>query len=213
MAMEYRDIATHQISAITNSPSHVPLKNEEEDTGTGKLVFTEEEFAERLKSERLEAARQLEERLRGENEQKLHEEHARITNAIRAFEAERESYFSRVESEVVQLALGIAAKILHRETQVDPMLVAALVRMAIERMHEGSSVTVRVSPSQAVRCRSYFVGQPNMACVRVAEDSSLTDHDCFLETELGNTNFGLDTQLKEIEQGFFDLLALKPVNR
>jgi flagellar assembly protein FliH len=34
-----------------------------------------------------------------------------------------------------------------------------------------------------------------------------------VETELGIANFGLDTQLKEVEQGFFDLLALKPVNR
>jgi flagellar assembly protein FliH len=31
-----------------------------------------------------------------------------------------------------------------------------------------------------------------------------------LETELGSANFGLDTQLKEVEQGFFDLLALRP---
>jgi flagellar assembly protein FliH len=34
-----------------------------------------------------------------------------------------------------------------------------------------------------------------------------------LETEMGVTNFGLDTQLKEVEQGFFDLLALRPVTR
>ena len=39
----------------------------------------------------------------------------------------------------------------------------------------------------------------------------LSDHDCILETELGSANFGLDTQLKEVEQGFFDLLALRPV--
>jgi flagellar assembly protein FliH len=34
-----------------------------------------------------------------------------------------------------------------------------------------------------------------------------------VETELGSANFGLDTQLKEVEQGFFDLLALRPVSR
>ena len=28
---------------------------------------------------------------------------------------------------------------------------------------------------------------------------------------LGTANFGLDTQLKEVEQGFFDLMALRPV--
>jgi flagellar assembly protein FliH len=35
-------------------------------------------------------------------------------------------------------------------------------------------------------------------------------YDCLLETELGVANFGLDTQLKEIEKGFFDLMALRP---
>jgi flagellar assembly protein FliH len=43
---------------------------------------------------------------------------------------QREQYFVRAEAEIVQLALAIAAKILHREAQVDPMLVATLVRMA-----------------------------------------------------------------------------------
>jgi flagellar assembly protein FliH len=45
------------------------------------------------------------------------------------------------------------------------------------------------------------------------EDPQLTDQDCLLETELGTANFGLDSQLKEVEQGFFDLLALRPVSR
>ncbi len=118
-----------------------------------------------------------------------------------------------MEAEIVQLSLAIAAKILHRESQVDPTLVAALVRVAVERMREGSSVTVRVSPAQFARCKDYFGKQANMAKVQVTEDPELSDHDCLLETELGVTNLGLDTQLKEVEQGFFDLLALRPVNR
>jgi flagellar assembly protein FliH len=49
--------------------------------------------------------------------------------------------------------------------------------------------------------------------VEVAEDPKLSDQDCILETQLGAANFGLDTQLKEVEQGFFDLLALRPAAR
>jgi len=45
--------------------------------------------------------------------------------------------------------------------------------------------------------------------VEVTEDAQLGAQDCLLETELGSANFGLDTQLKEVEQGFFDLLALR----
>jgi flagellar assembly protein FliH len=47
--------------------------------------------------------------------------------------------------------------------------------------------------------------------VQIVEDAALSDHDCLVETELGVANFGLDTQLKEVEQGFFDLMALRPV--
>ena len=33
---------------------------------------------------------------------------------------------------------------------------------------------------------------------------------CILETELGSTELGLESQLKEIETGLFDLLAQRP---
>jgi len=87
------------------------------------------------------------------------------------------------------------------------------VRLALEKLREGSSVTVRVGPGRAHRWKEYFAGPPNAARVAVVEDAELSEHDCLLETELGVANFGLDMQLKEVEQGFFDLLALKPVNR
>jgi len=34
----------------------------------------------------------------------------------------------------------------------------------------------------------------------------LGPEDCILETDLGSANFSIDAQMKEIEQGFFDLL-------
>jgi flagellar biosynthesis/type III secretory pathway protein FliH len=41
-------------------------------------------------------------------------------------------------------------------------------------------------------------------------DASLDSNRCQLETELGVTDLSLETQLKEIEQGLFDLLAQRP---
>jgi flagellar assembly protein FliH len=111
----------------------------------------------------------------------------------------------------VQLALAIAAKILHREAQVDPMLVATLVRMAVEKMREGSSVNLRVGVGEGPRWKRYLADEMKGASVQIIEDAELSDHDCMVETELGTANFGLDTQLKEVEQGFFDLMALRPV--
>jgi len=160
---------------------------------------------------RLEAVAETEGRVAAVAQAKTDEQAARISRAIELFAVERKEYFSRVESDVVHLALAIAAKVLHRESQVDPMLIAGLVRVAIEKLHDGSSVSVRVAPMEAEKWRKHLAQPLNGSTIRVVEDERLREGDCVLETELGSASFSIDAQLKEVEQGFFDLLAQRPV--
>lgn len=204
-ALEYRDMG--------NGASFAPLDTRtscEGGPGEAEVELSESELAQRIKHERADAIAQTEQRLRQEYEVKLQAVRATIGASISGFDAQRAEYFARVEAEIVQLSLAIAAKILHRESQVDPMLVATLVRMSVEKMREGSKVTVRVGPKRLTQWKAYFASQPSLARVEVVESTELSEHDCLLETELGTTNFGLNTQLKEVEHGFFDLLALRP---
>ena len=60
------------------------------------------------------------------------------------------------------------------------------------------------------RWRAHFGSAPQWAAVTVIEDANLEVSDCVLETELGSANFSLAAQLKEVEQGFFDVLAQTP---
>jgi flagellar assembly protein FliH len=211
--LEYRDMGGATNSSGTANPILEEMAAQDEAERHAENALSQNELAERIMRERADAAQQMESRLRQDFESKLLAAHAPVVAAVSAFNDQRTEYFARVEAEIVQLALAIAAKILHREAQVDPMLVASLVRMAVEKLHEGSSVTVRVGRGRAQRWKDYFATQSTAARVTVIEDVELSEHDCMLETELGVANFGLDTQLKEVEQGFFDLLALKPVNR
>jgi flagellar assembly protein FliH len=211
-ALQYPDIANGSGGRDaqangTNPFSPPPGKRRAE------VEMTEEELAARIRHERAEAAAQAEQKLRQEYEQKLNAARAPLALTLKEFAAQRDDYFARVEAEVVQLSLSIAGKILHREAQVDPMLVATLVRIAVEKMREESSVTIRVGAGRGSAWKQFFAATANAARVEVVEDPQLTDHDCLLETELGTANFGLDTQLKEVEQGFFDLLALRPASR
>jgi flagellar assembly protein FliH len=209
-AMEYRDMGGHLVTDAASRPGVRTTNGANRRRAT--VTLSEEDLANRIQREVTEATQQTEQRLGQEYEAKLKIAQLPIAGALAAFEVQRTEYYARVEAEVVQLALAIAAKILHREAQVDPMLVAALVRMTVEKMREGSSVTVRVGPGCAKRWKEYFAAQPCVAQIDVIEDAELSD-DCLVETELGIANLGLDTQLKEVEQGFFDLLALRPENR
>jgi len=208
-ALQYRDMAPSSSAGAQNaeadfSSAHAGKRR----PGT---EISETELDGRIRQERADAVAQLEQQLRQEYDQKLKSARLEVAAALEGFAAQRIEYFARVEAEVVQLSLSIAAKILRREAQVDPMLIATLVRMAVEKMREGSSVTVRVSPGHGAEWKRYFAARPNLSRVEVVEDPQVDDQDCILETELGSAHFGLEAQLKEVERGFFDLLALRPV--
>lgn len=169
-----------------------------------------EEMEKRLEQARGEATAEAERRLRKVHDEKLASMFDQIGRAVEQFAEERRSYFARVETELVRLALSIAARILHRESQVDPLLVAALVRIAIEKMRDGSSVVVRVSPWDAAGWRTRLDAKIGESDVEIVENDQLGPQECVLETRLGSVEFGIEAQLKEIERGFFDLLAHRP---
>ena len=134
-----------------------------------------------------------------------------VRSALADFSQDRTRYFQQIETEVVRLALSIAHKILYREAQLDPLLLAGMVRVALGKIESGTKVVVRVNPQQVSECRAYFAQHMEPRDVpEVVEDSHLpTDH-CVLETVLGTTELGMEVQLKEIEQGLFDLLQQRP---
>ncbi|MGC2399122.1 MAG: FliH/SctL family protein [Acidobacteriaceae bacterium] len=203
-AFAYPDIAL----ATPFSPGETPISAEGEYQAPGLSL---QEVEDRLNRVRAEAVAFTEARLRAEFEAGSKAEAEKIRHALELFQGERRDYFSRVESDVVHLALSIAAKILHREAQVDTMLVAALVRVAIEKLHDGSRVSVRVPPAEVEKWRIFLANPLNGSTAEIVEDPHLEPGDCVLETDLGSANFSIEAQLKEVERGFFDLLAQRPV--
>src|SRR5271163_1217009 len=74
------------------------------------------------------------------------QQRAALSASLEAFKAERASYFARIEPEVVQLSLAIARKILHREAQLDPLLLAGMVHVALEKLERGTQIRLRAHP-------------------------------------------------------------------
>jgi len=155
--------------------------------------------------------REGEYRVRAAFQEQLLRERESLRSAIETFAREKALYFDKVETEVVQLALALARKVLHREAQVDPLLLAGIVRVAMEKLQANTEVVVRTNPKCAAEWREYFTKHLEARDVpEVIEDTSLDIHRCVLQTALGTTELGIDTQMKEIEQGLFDLMAQRP---
>jgi flagellar assembly protein FliH len=171
----------------------------------------QDESAQDSQQARDEGLREGEARARRDYEQASNREREAVKKAIHEFQREREAYYQRVEAEVVQLALAIARKVLHREAQVDPLLLAGIVRVALRKLEIGTKVRVRVNPSEATGWQKILAGvDDSCAAPEIEVDATVPPARCVLQTELGVTELGIEPQLKEIENGLFDLLAKRP---
>jgi len=136
---------------------------------------------------------------------------ARLVGAVEDFGGARAGYFASVEQEVVKLVLAIAARVLHREAQVDGLLLAGAVRVALDKMAERSGVVLRAAEADVRAWEQMFQATQPAERPRIVGDAKLERGDCVLETKMGTVELGVNAQLEEIEKGFFDLLNHRPV--
>ncbi len=129
----------------------------------------------------------------------------RAAEWIESFAQERDRYLRAVEQEVVRLALAIAARILRREAQMDPLLLTGAVRVALGQLAGTTEVTLHVPAVDLELWTEAVALLPNLALKpTVLAGEGMQTGDCRIETALGAVDLGIRAQLSEIERGFFD---------
>jgi flagellar assembly protein FliH len=124
---------------------------------------------------------------------------------VEEFAEERDRFLHAVEHEVVELALAVAARILRREAQMDPLLLTGAVRVALGQLSGSTAVKLRVPADELGLWTEAMAVLPNLALKPiVAAGEGMRLGDCVIETELGSVDLGIRAQLGEIERGFFD---------
>ncbi|MDR3751735.1 MAG: FliH/SctL family protein [Terracidiphilus sp.] len=124
---------------------------------------------------------------------------------IESFAEERDRYLQAVEHEVVELALAVAARILRREAQMDPLLLTGAVRVALGQLSGSTEVRLRVPAADLDLWTEAVALLPNLALKpALAAGEGMRLGDCVIETALGSVDLGIRAQLGEIERGFFD---------
>jgi flagellar assembly protein FliH len=175
----------------------------------GRLRSQVEQMSAGMESTRSEAKAEARHEWEEELGERIAEERSVILRVCDEFRLERARYFAQVEAEIVKLALAIAARVLHREANLDPLLLAGVVRVALEKIAENSTTVLRV-PASAVEMWSKALAEDLGSALHIAGDERLDAGECVLETNVGRVELGVSAQLEEIERGFFDLMQQRP---
>ena len=129
----------------------------------------------------------------------------RLARAIEELSAMRARLRREAEADLVRLAVAIARRVLRRETAVDPEALHGLVLAALEKLQSQEVCRVRTHPSHAALLTSCLRRAAGPA-IEVVPDAAREPGDVIFETERGNLDASVETQLREIERGLADVL-------
>jgi flagellar assembly protein FliH len=207
--LEFLQLGQPEIAPQVEVDGAEILLKEEVEALDGRLRSQAEQISLDLKTARNEAKAEARLEWEQELEERVVGERGVIFKACEEFARERARYFAGVEAEVVKLALAIAARVLHREATLDPLLLTGVVRVALEKVAEDSAMVLRVPVDAVEMWREVFAASPESS-LQVMGDERLAAGECVLDTNVGRVELGVSAQLEEIERGFFDLMQQRP---
>ena len=207
--LEFLPLGQPEVVAKVATEETEVLLNENVAALEGRLQSQAEQVSAQMELARSEARAEARLEWGQELEDGIVAERKAVLKACEEFGRERARYFAGVEAEVVKLALAIAARVLHREAKIDPLLLTGVVRVALEKVAEDSATVLRVPVGAIEMWREVFV-TGSESSLQIVGDERLRTGECVLDTNVGRVELGVSAQLEEIERGFFDLIQQRP---
>ena len=106
----------------------------------------------------------------------------------------------RAEADVVELALALAKKIIHREAATDREIVINAAKAALARLHTRSTVTIRMHPDDHGHVTLHQEKLGYRGSLELVADASIAPGGCFVHTDSGDVDATIDSQLDEIAE-------------
>jgi flagellar assembly protein FliH len=142
---------------------------------------------------------EAEEKVRQEYAAMLEEGRSIITQAVQI----KQHIIAESEPFLIDLAAGIAEKIIVRQLDLQPEWVLELIRHTLIRRREKGVITLCVSPSQFGFVQNareeLIVSIDSQAELQIIPDASVKDHGCVVRSSFGSIDARIGTQLDEIK--------------
>jgi flagellar assembly protein FliH len=138
----------------------------------------------------------------------------RLAQTIEELGALRTDMMHKSERQLVQLAIAIAGRVIQREITMDRELLVAMARVALDRLGDVSTATIRLHPEDFAATTAARNGVLSTELVRVVADPIVNRGGCLVESDFGLIDLSVSAQVGEIAHallGADDALAFEDV--
>lgn len=108
---------------------------------------------------------------------------------------------SHAESDLVELALQIAKKIVRREVTIDREIALTLVRISLAKLNQRTAVQIHLNPEDLSHIQKHLNDLDFRGTVELKEDLSIEPGGCLIQTETGDIDGRIESQFDEIAFG------------
>jgi flagellar assembly protein FliH len=122
----------------------------------------------------------------------------RLARTIDELAVLRSDMLQKTERQLVQLAVAIARRITLRELTIDRSLLSAMARVALDRLGETASATIRLHPDDYAAIATPGGLDAMSGAVRIVADRAIAPGGCIVQSDFGLIDVGLDAQLTEL---------------
>lgn len=180
--------------SVSINPETAALRN--------RLIETEQTAREAVEAARRQGFAEGETQGRAQAGSELEPVLARLARSLEEISSLRPRLREEAESDVVQLSLAIARRVLHRELSLEPEAIQALVQVALDRLARQEIYRVHIHPAQESAVRGAL--SAHHSAVEVHADPRLEVGALVFETNRGKMDASVAAQFEEIERGLTD---------
>jgi flagellar assembly protein FliH len=128
----------------------------------------------------------------------------RLGETLQELTALRAEMIQRSERQVVQLAMAIAERLIRREISLDRGLLYAMARVALERLGEHASATIRLHPDDYAAVSAVQAADWTDAQVKVVPDAIVNRGGCLVQSDFGFMDVDVAAQFNELSRTLFE---------
>lgn len=108
---------------------------------------------------------------------------------------------THVESDLVELAVQIAKKIVRREVSIDREIALTLVRVSLGKLNQRTAAQVHLNPEDLAFVQKNTSSLDFRGALELVEDPSISVGGCLIHTETGDVDGRIESQFDEIAFG------------
>ena len=131
---------------------------------------------------------------------------AGIKQAVNKLTALGEETYQQIETEVVELALAIARKVICREVSMDKETVVCVAREALAKVEDPGKIKIKMNPADLrfINETKYQLANliDGVNSVTIEAEENIQSGGCVIETDLGEIDARIEKQLQAVEESF-----------